>query len=224
MASKSFQPFGVSKRLGRPRQGFTYNPSAQTQKQNVTEIKNQVKTTEPIQIQQQQPSTTIAQPVTRTLVQNLQTDNEGNSVLLCKNGMKINVGGSTKLNIDKEGDLHLNGNFILKGDGINGLCSSIISGDSENEVNGYFTIVDVDLLKDLETELKETENKTQVETLQIKNNIVHPASFIQVTPTNCLATVSVKNIDYGQYTLVYKLLEKNIGKISFNVMVVNPWN
>lgn len=219
MASKSFQPFGVSKRLGRPRQGFTYNPLVQ--KQNVTELKNQVKLPEQNQIQQAPP---VQQPVTRTLVQNLQTDNEGNSVLLCKNGMKINVGGSTKCNIDKEGDLYLNGNFIIRGDGINGICSSIISGDSENEVNGYFTIVDVDLLKDLETELKETENKTQVEILQIKNNIVHPASFIQVTPHNCLATVTVKNIDYGHYTIAYKLLEKNIGKISFHVMVVNPWN
>lgn len=231
MASKSFQPFGVSKRLGKPRQGFTYNPSIQKPIQpqtNKNESHSEVSIGSkdsklPIQEQSHLQQNILHQPVTRAIVQNLQVDNEGNSVLLSRNGLKINVSGSTKCNIDKEGDLYLNGNFIFKGDGSTGLCSAINSGDYENEVNGYFTIIDVDLLKDLETELKETD-KSEFETIQIKNNIVHPASFIQVTPHNCLATVSIKNIDYGHYTLVYKLLEKDIGKISFHVMVVNPWN
>jgi len=231
MASKSFQPFGVTKRLGKPRQGFTYNPSLQKPIQSQTN-KTEKDSKLPIQEQTQLQSSTLQsstlqsilqQPVTRTIVQNLQVDNEGNSVLLSRNGLKINVSGSTKFNIDKEGDLYLNGNFIFKGDGSTGICSTITSGDYENELNGYFTIIDVDLLKNLETELKETE-KLEFETIQIKNNIVHPASFIHVTPHNCLATVSIKNIDYGHYTLVYKVLEKDIDKISFHVMVVNPWN
>ena len=226
MASKSNQPFGVSKRLGQPRKGFTYNPSAikPTNTVNNTVTNFPVSNLTTVLNTQTDQAIKNQVPVIRNSTQNLQVDSEGNSVLLSKNGLKINVGGATKCNLDKEGDLYLNGNFILKGDGLTGINSFVVSGDSENEVNGYFTIVDVDLLKDLETELKESEAKTQVETIQIKNNIVHPASFIQVTPNNCLAAVSVKNIDYGHYTLVYKLLEKNIGKISFHVMVVNPWN